>query len=249
MVFGHADEGSAGQSTKDNKPVSATGPMLQGSKYWMPTQYAYPKETKAVIIRCDSEAYPSEGRRVYQTTTISSFETQFHLNDEPLDIPTLVGLPLWMRQHPWTGARGDELKPGRESEIENPLARPLCRNGRPESSRFGAPPSLKGDKLVARLDGKDLLVQHLVCLGAFCNLVVARFSKTEVGRGTGEGGVRRSERGATGEAEECARERGVRFRGMANRESFRSYWVWWRRQKFDESGLEEWLRMRGPYEM
>ncbi|KAL9135635.1 MAG: hypothetical protein Q9175_003165 [Cornicularia normoerica] len=118
MIFGYSNEGLAGQSTQDNRPVSATGPMLKAS----PTGYPpnpHATETKAVIIRCSSSAHPVEGGPVWQSTSTSSFESRFHANDSStLGIPTLVGLPLRMRSHSWSGTRGDHFKRQRERDRE-----------------------------------------------------------------------------------------------------------------------------------
>lgn len=123
-------------------------------------------------------------------------------------------------------------------------------DGNAESALFGTAPSVKGDRLFGRMDGRDLSCQHLVCLGAFCNAVVEAFWKNEAaGEGGGEGGLRRSGRNARGVGESGGRERAGRFRGMVRREEFQRYWFRWCRKKFEASGLEEWLRQRGPFDV
>ena len=181
---------------------------------------------------------------------MSSLEAQFHVNDPCLDIPTLVGLPLWMRQHSWTGPHGDELKPA--SDIENEIARQLCVSANAESHNFLTAPSLKGDRLVARRDGKDLWTQHLVCLGAFCDAVVREFllqQSENLSKENGESSLKRSERNARGVVEMGPREKGVRFRSLATRAEFQKYWERWCRRKFGTTGKEAWRVMKGPYDM
>lgn len=159
-------------------------------------------------------------------------------------------------------------------EIENRYARPLFINGRAESADFGTvrAPGPVGDLLFGRRDGKDLSCQHLVCLAAFCKVVVEAFLRLEGGRGGEEdedeeeeerrGAVRRKRgRGRRGrgrsekkkskgkDVEVGRRERGMRFRGMVTPEEFQGYWVRWCRKKFDASGLEAWLRCKGPFDV
>ncbi|CAD6582115.1 MAG: hypothetical protein ASARMPREDX12_000760 [Alectoria sarmentosa] len=201
------------------------------------------QETRAVIIHSLS----SEG---FTGAKISSLEAQFHVNDPCLDIPTLVGLPLWMRQHSWAGPHLDELKPA--SDTENEIARQLCVNATAESRNFLTAPSLKGDRLVARRDGKDLWTQHLVCLGAFCDAVVREFllqQSESLSKENGESGLRRSDRNARGEVEMGPIERGLRFRSLATRAEFQKYWERWCRRKFGTTGKEAWRGMKGPYDM
>lgn len=189
-----------------------------------------------------------------------------------------------MRSHSWGGPHGDELrKPfcgnendnegedgvgvrhGNEIENENECARQLSVCGSAESCYFLTAPSVRGDRVVARRDGRELWVQHLVCLGAFCEAVVREFSvgllsssSLRRGKGRGGGGLRRSGRSdVKGEMENGmgmgmgmgVREKGVRFRGMASRGEFQKFWERWCRRKFAVTGDEVWKGMRGPYDV
>lgn len=124
-------------------------------------------------------------------------------------------------------------------------------NGDAESVRFGAVDAgVRGDKVVARRDGKDLWCQHLVCLGAFCEAVVEEFLRREKERertmGGGGGGRLGRKKDVGGKGEEG---RGGRFRRLACREEFEMYWERWCRRKMGTTGSEEFGRMKGPYDM
>lgn len=130
--------------------------------------------------------------------------------------------------------------------IENVYARSLCVSADVESVRFGAVGAVvgdmgsvvRGDKVVARKDGKDLWCQHLVCLGAFCEAVVEEFLRREKEREmTRRAGRKKDE------------ERGVRFRRLACREEFEMFWERWCRGRLGTRGEGECGRMKGPYDM
>lgn len=125
-------------------------------------------------------------------------------------------------------------------------------NANAEGCNFLTAPLLRGDRLVARKDGKDLWTQHLVCLGAFCNAVVQEFVRAQVLKEEGEEegrDLRRLERNAAMGEEMAARERGMRFRNMASRAGFQNYWERWCRKKFGASEEAVWKGMKGPYDM
>lgn len=236
MVFGYSNEELTGQSRKDDRPTCAAGPMLT------PSTTSWTKETKAVI----THSHTSEG---FSPSKVSSLEAQFHINDPSLDIPTLVGLPLWMRRHCWTGPHGDQRRPA--NDTENDAARALCVSGDAESGNFLTTPSLRGDWLFARKDGRDLLSYHLVCLKGFCDAVVKEFCRREAAKEKKEeeGNPRRSKRTAEAEARAVTREMGMRFRRLASREEFRRYWARWCGRKLAVTGMAEYSMLRDPYDM
>ncbi len=55
---------------------------------------------------------------------------------------------------------------------------------------------------------------------------------------------------AEGEAKDDAtREMGVRFRGLASREGFQAFWERWCARKVLVTGVVEYARLRGPYDV
>lgn len=129
-------------------------------------------------------------------------------------------------------------------------ARALWLDGDAGSAGFGS--VVRGDRVVARRDGRDLWCQHLVCLGAFCEAVVEEFGRREEeekGNGVGGSGARRSAGRKNVKVGEGMAERRMRFRRLACREEFELYWERWCQKKLGTTGLEEYSRMKGPYDM
>ncbi len=80
--------------------------------------------------------------------------------------------------------------------------------------------------MFGRMDGKDLSCRHLECLVSFCEAVVREMAGV-VGAGRRAG----------------------RWRMLVRREEFGGYWVRWCRRRYEASGVEEWLGVKGPYDV
>ena len=130
----------------------------------------------AAIIYCDGAMDQGKPAR-FASTVISPLEMAFLGTDQPCDIPTLIGLPIWMRPY------------HHDPTIDrtNVIATWLHVLGDIEDEEgFGlAARTWQDSALVVRMDGKTLLPQHLEVLSFFCRHVFEQV----IGEGFGEVGL------------------------------------------------------------
>ena len=137
----------------------------------------YPPATglKGVVIYCDAAKESKESGR-YAAIEIASVESQLHVNDTPFDIPTRIGLPIWIRY-----LHDDPYING-----INEAATCLHLIGDINNfDQFGSPSKKwRGSAVVAREDGVALLPQHLKAMVSFCKYVF-RKALGRLGEGAG----------------------------------------------------------------
>ncbi|KAL6717267.1 hypothetical protein ACLMJK_005182 [Lecanora helva] len=113
---------------------------------------------KGVIIHSDGVLSKETPHR-FAPIIVSSIDFIFHTNDTPCSIPSLIGLPIWMRY--------DHHDPA--TDTFNPFATWLHIIGATDSESFGFVKKMwHGSAVVVRTDGKSLLPGHLEVLVSFC---------------------------------------------------------------------------------
>lgn len=171
----------------DNDPRLSTKPgqasahraltTAPGLKEWIqrdghfPGPYPSPIELRGAIIHCyGTISAHNNNTRPFTSTVVSSFEATLHAQDPPCAIPSLIGLPIWMRTY-----KGDPNQP--ENDRANPLATYLHVIGPSPSDAdsdddFGfTAKTVLDSAVVVRMDEKQLLPQHLEALCFFCKHV------------------------------------------------------------------------------
>ena len=121
-----------------------------------PDLFGTARAAQGVLINCD-DAMIMESLPRLMPHDVSAFDRIFFSKQECIDIPSKLGLRIWMRRHDYT----------RYGQSENVLATQLDVSGAcgPE---WGKALIRRGSWVVARKDGFDLMPQHIEVLVAFC---------------------------------------------------------------------------------
>ena len=123
--------------------------------------HSIPMNLQGVVIYCEG-AKDEDHPRLFAPISISRMEAAYHPPDHPYSIPSLIGLPIWMRPH------------NHDPTIDrsNPVATWLLAVGNPEDLDFGRVEKKWLDSaVVMRRDGEALLPQHLEVLCFYCKFV------------------------------------------------------------------------------
>ena len=183
----------------------------------------HPTSVMGTIIHCPGTLLNPKVF-AFHHIAISSLEAIFHIEDHEPHIPALVGLPLWMRHH--------STKNDTTIDQENEMVRQLWINADlDDPAGFGTAPSQTGSKLVMRMDGVNLIPQHLEALCRFC-LYVLQESCGDTGR-------------LSSNPRKCERQKRV-FKRMATKRGFDEFWEEYR----DEKALRDarWEKLPSPYD-
>lgn len=131
----------------------------------------------AVIIQC-RRTDGTQNRETFRPIVISPLESQYHVDDPPCVIPAMIGIPIWMRRHNWQRYQSYDSRVHvwtPPPNVENRPAGWLDFNVNNDFDDVRISNIHIGDTLVARKDGKELTVPHLLMLCEFC-----RYIQTEV---------------------------------------------------------------------
>lgn len=129
-------------------------------------------EVKGAIIYCQG-IIEKNNARSFASTTIAGIEATLHAQDPPCPIPSLIGLPIWMRTHKHDPA----------INRANPMATWLHIIGDLDAEGFGfAAKSVLDSAVVMRKDGKELIPRHLEVLCFFCKHVLEEVFEDEAGK-------------------------------------------------------------------
>lgn len=181
-------------------------------------------DINCAVIYCEGAMREGRSRR-FAPTNISSAEAAFHIGDQPCSIPSMINLPLWMRTY-----RHDPTIYNRE----NTVATWLHVIGDLDAEGFGfATKKWLDNAVVVRVDGKDLLPQHLEALSFFCRHVFEEVIGENFGcNGLSDNAVMRKMQKAT-------------FRKLVSKTGFMEFYE---RYCSEKAMLDEhWRRLPSPY--
>lgn len=211
------DEPAAPQPTKLHKPHAAQQAPTQPTQSSAPVSEqssanapAAKEKIKAVIVRCDGDTAPGPK---WCRTIIDSAHPIFEQEPESVaPLPGVLGIPLVFHRLP--SAHFNK----RPSSLDNQI---LTYINIELESGF-APPAWQppvGTVLVARLDKKPLLEQHLEAVWMYCDYILDLF-------GEGEGAPKH----------------------LYNRPAFEKWWARYVEEMRD-LGREDWVNVPTPYQV
>jgi len=156
LFYEYDDPPQGNSGGEDSSHRTTTNPELGGT---LNNIHAIPNNLKGAIIHCEGDR---ESPQVFEPISISSMEGAFHAQDEPCSVPSVIGLPIWMRPH------------NHDPHIDraNSAATWLRVVGDLDAKQFGFVTKRWEDSaVVMRVDGRTLLPQHLEALCWFCRFV------------------------------------------------------------------------------
>lgn len=154
---------------QDSSHLTITGPS--GLSVPLRSSCTPMAEIKGAVIYCDGAIERGKPRK-FVPMSISPLEAAFHAHDQPCSIPSMIGLPIWMRpyHHDPTINRS------------NSVATWLHIIGDLDAEGFGfATKTWLDSAVVMRTDSRNLLPQHLEALAFFCKHVFEEVIGDEVG--------------------------------------------------------------------
>ena len=207
---------------EDSSHMTLSGPPGLDEKH--PPIRTSINEVKAAIIHCEGAMENGQPRR-FEPITIPAMEAAFHADDQPCSVPSIIGLPIWMRPYQHNPA----------INRANPGATWLHVIGDLNARGFGFVSKTWLDSaVVARVDGRDLFPQHLEVLSFFCKHVFEEV----IGKKVGRAGLSRD-----AETREMQKKR---FRHLASRKGFLDFYEKYCNEKAEED--ENWRDLPYPFD-